>query len=221
MSFVFANNLGETVSVSKCYNNPYDAYQNRYYNKKELCIVSDNKVIRILYTKMISVKWAVSCAKHVLHIFEEKYPNDKRPRKAIEAASNWIKDPSGKNKQACQDIDFGDVYYTASYDDNAASYAVKSAYVSASYVVKTVYNDFHATRVANSAYAAYAHYVSELFSDPNKSLEIKWQCKKLNQIVYEEILLAFVMTQYNRVDKKLVRKIPKELLEYIASFLIN
>jgi len=52
-------------------------------------------------------------------------------------------------------------------------------------------------------------------------LEIKWQCKKLNQIVYEEILLAFVMTQYNRVDKKLVRKIPKELLEYIASFLIN
>ena len=100
-SFAFANKLGETVSES--YNDPYDAVKNRKPNKKELCIVFDNKVICILDTKMISVKWAVSCAKHVLHIFEEQYPDDKRPRKAIEAASNWIKDPSEKNRIRCKD----------------------------------------------------------------------------------------------------------------------
>ena len=31
-------------------------------------------------------KFAVACAEHVLPIFEEKYPEDKRPRLALEAA---------------------------------------------------------------------------------------------------------------------------------------
>jgi hypothetical protein len=38
--------------------------------------------------KQLSVKLAIFCAERVLHIFEEKYPNDDRPRKAIEAAKN-------------------------------------------------------------------------------------------------------------------------------------
>lgn len=35
------------------------------------------------------VLWATNCAEEVLHIFEEKYPNDDRPRKAIEAGRMW------------------------------------------------------------------------------------------------------------------------------------
>ncbi len=34
--------------------------------------------------------WASDCAEHVLHYFEDKYPNDDRPRKAIEAARAWV-----------------------------------------------------------------------------------------------------------------------------------
>lgn len=34
---------------------------------------------------------AVECAKSTLHFFEDKYPDDDRPRKAIEAAENVIK----------------------------------------------------------------------------------------------------------------------------------
>ncbi|MHA1198556.1 MAG: putative immunity protein [Candidatus Heimdallarchaeaceae archaeon] len=30
--------------------------------------------------------WASDCVEHVLHFFEDKYPNDDRPRKAIEVA---------------------------------------------------------------------------------------------------------------------------------------
>ena len=34
--------------------------------------------------------WAADCAEHVLPYFEEKYPNDDRPRKAIEVARAWV-----------------------------------------------------------------------------------------------------------------------------------
>jgi len=33
--------------------------------------------------------WAALCAEHVLKYFEKKYPADKRPRIAIEAAREW------------------------------------------------------------------------------------------------------------------------------------
>ncbi len=33
--------------------------------------------------------WAADCAEHVLPYFEDKYPNDDRPRKAIEECRKW------------------------------------------------------------------------------------------------------------------------------------
>ena len=35
--------------------------------------------------------WAADCAEHVLPYFEQKYPKDDRPRKAIEAARAWTR----------------------------------------------------------------------------------------------------------------------------------
>ena len=35
--------------------------------------------------------WAADCAQHVLHLFEEKQPDDKRPRRAIEAVRAWTR----------------------------------------------------------------------------------------------------------------------------------
>jgi hypothetical protein len=37
------------------------------------------------------VLWATDCAEHVLPYFEEKYPKDNRPRKAIEAGRAWVR----------------------------------------------------------------------------------------------------------------------------------
>lgn len=34
--------------------------------------------------------WATDCALHVLPYFEQKYPQDKRPRRAIETLKTWI-----------------------------------------------------------------------------------------------------------------------------------
>jgi len=44
--------------------------------------------------KTISVKVAIFSAESVLNIFEEKYPDDDRPRKAIEAAKNYLENPT-------------------------------------------------------------------------------------------------------------------------------
>ena len=40
------------------------------------------------------VEIAVGCAQPALGVFEKKYPGDKRPRQAIEAAKGWLTQPS-------------------------------------------------------------------------------------------------------------------------------
>ena len=35
--------------------------------------------------------WAANCAEHVLHLFEQANPDDKRPRLAIELTRAWVK----------------------------------------------------------------------------------------------------------------------------------
>lgn len=66
------------------------------------------------------VLWAFECIKGPLKIFEEKYPNEKRPRKAIELCKRWaegeIKMPEAKRAildchAVCKEID--DEYYIA------------------------------------------------------------------------------------------------------------
>ena len=52
------------------------------------------------WTKKDSVAFAIYSASLVLKIYEDKYPNDDRPRKAIEAAQTWLKNPTEKNRVA-------------------------------------------------------------------------------------------------------------------------
>ena len=35
--------------------------------------------------------WALLCAEHVLHLFEDQQPDDRRPRDAIDAGRAWIR----------------------------------------------------------------------------------------------------------------------------------
>jgi hypothetical protein len=48
----------------------------------ELVIKTHHKTLAI---------WAADCAERVLSYFEEKYPEDTRPRKAIEACREWVR----------------------------------------------------------------------------------------------------------------------------------
>lgn len=46
------------------------------------------------WRKVDSVRLAVFCAELVLHLYEKRYPDDKRPRAAIDAAKAWVENPS-------------------------------------------------------------------------------------------------------------------------------
>lgn len=52
------------------------------------------------WKKKDSVAMAIFCAELVIGIYEKKYPDDNRPRKAIEAAKAWLENPTKKNRHA-------------------------------------------------------------------------------------------------------------------------
>jgi hypothetical protein len=51
-----------------------------------------------LMNKNQAVQYAIFAAEQVIDIYERKYPNDKRPRNAIEAAKAYLENPSRKTK---------------------------------------------------------------------------------------------------------------------------
>ncbi len=85
-------------------------------------------------TRQIAVQWAAECAKRVLRHYEDRYPNDKRPREAVNAALEWAKDPSEKN-----------AYAAAAYASANAAYAAHAAYAA------------YAAHAANANAYAYAN----------------------------------------------------------------
>lgn len=44
-----------------------------------------------LHRHRLLATWAADCAEHVLPLFSEQYPQDNRPRRAIEAARAWAR----------------------------------------------------------------------------------------------------------------------------------
>ena len=45
------------------------------------------------------VSIAIEAAKSCLHVFENEYPADDRPRKALEAAEKWLHEPTIENRK--------------------------------------------------------------------------------------------------------------------------
>ena len=97
---------------------------------------------RWLFARVLSkkerVEIAVFSANLVLHIFEEKYPDDDRPREAIEAAKKYLESPFS-NAAA-------DSAYAAAYAAADAAYAAADAAYAAA--------DAAAYAAADAAYAA-------------------------------------------------------------------
>jgi len=54
------------------------------------------------WTKKDSILLAIFAARLVLKNFEKEFPNDDRPRKAIEAAEAYAKNPTKKNREAAE-----------------------------------------------------------------------------------------------------------------------
>src|SRR5512138_1506366 len=97
-------------------------------------IDSDDKIttqrMRIIrawkWEKRDSVAMAVNSANLCLKYFENVYPNDKRPRHAIEAAVRWIENPTEENESAAESA-AESAESAAESAESAAESAVRSA----------------------------------------------------------------------------------------------
>lgn len=88
-----------------CSVEPYDAFsfvqgeilaevevKGESIKEKDKEVWSEMRVVKVYkWTKKDSVRLAIYAAELVLKIYEDRYPNDKRPREAIEAAKRYLK----------------------------------------------------------------------------------------------------------------------------------
>ena len=111
----------------------------------DMCVIETLK-----WQKRDSVALAIYAAELCIGKFEEKYPDDKRPRQAIEAAKHWLVNPSSTANAAA------DAAAYAAYAANAAANAAYAAYAAdaAAYAAYAAANA--AANAANAANAAYA-----------------------------------------------------------------
>jgi hypothetical protein len=73
-----------------------------------------------------SVLWAAGCAEHVLPHFEEKYPKDNRPRKAIEAGRAWARGEITMSEARAAAFATHAAARAAGHAAHVANYAVKA-----------------------------------------------------------------------------------------------
>ena len=114
------------------------------------------------------IQYAIYAAEQVINFYEKKYPNDDRPRKAIEAAkqnnkknlANAVADAANAANAAyaANAADAADADYAAAYAAaNAAAYAADAAYAA---------NTANATYAAANA-AANAAYTADAVNEAN------------------------------------------------------
>ena len=107
------------------------------------------------WTKKDSVELAIYSAELVIGNFEKVYPNDDRPRKAIEAAKNYIKTPTEENRQAA---------WAAAWAAGAAESAARAARAAAEAAAGAAW-------AAGAARAALIKKIAGWMDDRIKSLE--------------------------------------------------
>lgn len=145
--------------------------------KKTLAAFKDAATLELVEKtdKKTVAAWAIDCAERVLPYFEEKYPDDNRPRKAIEALQKWMQ--TGIFRMA--DI------RKASLDAHAAAREVgddspaRSAARAAGQAVATAHVPTHS--VGAAIYALQAIHRASNFSDADTAVakEQDWQYQHL------------------------------------------
>jgi hypothetical protein len=122
--------------------------------------------------------WAVDCAMRVLPYFEEAYPDDHRPRKAVETLQEWIR--TGVFEMA--------VIRKASLDSHAAARDVgednpaRSAARAAGQAVATAHVPTHSIGAAIYALQAIHRAASASDADAAVARERDWQFQRLLEL---------------------------------------
>jgi len=111
--------------------------------------------------------WAADCAEHVLSYFEANYPEDDRPRKALEAGRAWARGEIACGKARAAALAAHAAARAA--DEGAARAAARAA----GHAAATAHMASHARHAA--AYAVKATTVAGTAA----ATERDWQCRRL------------------------------------------
>ncbi len=150
-------------------------------SKFSLTRYKDERIVELVRKtdhKTLAV-WAIDCAERVLPYFEEKYPEDHRPRNAIETLQTWIN--TGVFKMA--------VIRKASLASHAAARevgednAARSAARAAGQAVATAHVPTHS--IGPAIYALQAIYRATDSSDVDAAIakERAWQYQHLLELI--------------------------------------
>ena len=135
----------------------------------ELVSKTDHKTVAV---------WAIDCVERVMPYFEGKYPQDHRPRQAIETLQTWIE--TGVFKMA--------VIRKASLNAHAAARevgednAARSVARAAGQAVATAHVPMHALGAANYALQAVHRAASPSDADAAVAQEQAWQYQHLLEL---------------------------------------
>jgi len=133
--------------------------------------------------KQVVALWAVDCVKRVLPYFEEVYPEDCRPRQAIETLQAWIATGDFKMSVIRQAALASHAAAREVGTDNAARSAARAA----GQAVATAHVTAHAIAAANYALQAIHRAADGLEADSDVEKERAWQYQHLLELVPDSL----------------------------------
>lgn len=141
----------------------------------ELVGKSDHKTLAV---------WAIDCADRVLPYFEEKFPDDHRPRNALKALQLWIN--TGVFKMA--DIREASLASHAAAREVGEDNPARSAARAAGQAVATAHVRTHSLAAANYALQAVHRAANLVDADAAVAKERDWQYQHLLELVEKQLL---------------------------------
>jgi hypothetical protein len=149
--------------------------------KSKLSLHMDEPILRLVketHQKTLAV-WAADCVERVMPYFEEKYPEDRRPRKAIEALRKWIH--TGEFRMT--DIRKASLDAHAAAREVGEDNAARSAARAAGQAVATAHVPTHSVGAAHYALQAVHRATSSSDADAATARERDWQYHHLLTLI--------------------------------------
>lgn len=132
--------------------------------------------------------WAADCAERVLPFFEKAYPNDDRPRKAIETCRTWVRTGVFKMAEIRGASLAAHAAARAAKENNAACFAARAA----GQAVATAHVPQHAFGGAYYALKAIAA-ADPTHAEVNVAKEHNWQVRHIPTKLRQEVLKRVIV----------------------------
>jgi len=151
--------------------------------KRVLVVTSMDKPLDELVSRSnhkILAIWAAECAERVLHYFEDKYPDDNRPRTAIESCRMWAR--TGIFKMAAVRKASLDSHAAARQADADANIVARAAARAAGQAAATPHVPRHALGAATYAASAIRDAADPADANAAVDMERAWQYQRLLEL---------------------------------------